>query len=79
MSNIVCRLKFIEISVKYAAIFCTIDQLEKKLGDNFEKMGKSEIIEEINFELTRIKKLVMLILTKQAADKEIEEICRVLL
>ena len=35
--GITSRLKFIEISAKYTTNFCTVDQLEKRLGSDVEK------------------------------------------
>ena len=77
--SIASRLKFTEISDKYTTIFCTVDQLEKRLGSDVEKMETSEIYKDYDYECAKIKKLSDLVVAKERVEKEIEEITKTLL
>lgn len=68
------RLQFIEISVKLAAIFLTINQLQKKFENEFEDIDKSKMKDVIINELTQTKRLIILILSKEGIQEEINRI-----
>lgn len=74
LNPIACRLQFIEISVKQAAIFLTINQLQKKFENEFEDTDKFKMKDAIINELTQTKRLIILILSKEGIQQEINRI-----